>query len=436
MTTLYSSMSVARETGFGSLNAMTGDVDASGLTYLATRAERIDVITFGEMPANADERGRSGPHEYPAWPETSYDATPQRRHRRTGAITFTIPWYGFGTRTATPANHPLAMIFGSSMADSDAPTVTSDTVTGISGTQLTPATTGTDYRTGDLIGVNVAGTYEVAGITEATTGPDLLKVSPSLSAVLAGGTAVRSMRTFYLANDLGTGTAAERAAASSQRPNSLALKLDGIDQDRQAVRTYAVAGRLQSARLSMRGRLAVWEIVIFSPFIYDDHSNGAPVDAPAHDGPALHLLNSSVLVSAAVTDTAPEELARTALSVDAEGVEFSIEWELVQLGETSNALGCRDIEPTNPQARLVLPLSAYQTSSDRDMLDRVRRGAMLTLAPGHFQGAGGAIYFPSGVQQRDTFLRPQVLEFAQGRSQGDVAGGPAANSSVRIGLGL
>lgn len=435
MATQYSSAGMAVEATFGSI-AADGDVDPTGLSYLATRANRIDVVTMGDMEANEDDRGRAGPYEFPGWPVTTYDDTPQRRHRRVGAITLSIPWFGYGTRTPGPANHPVHMALSSSMADTDDPTVTSDTVTGVSTTQLTPATTGTDYRTGDLLGMRIGGTYEVAGITEATAAPDLLKVSPALPSTVAGGTAVRSLRSLYLANDLGTGTAAERTAQSTHRANSLAIRLDGIDDDRQKVRTYAVGCRLQSARLTFQNRLAVWELTFFTRFIYDDHSNGAPVDGVDHDGPALHLLGSRVLVSDAVTGLPPEELSRTGLAVEADGCEFSIEWTMVPLGETDNALGCRDIEPTQPVARLKLPVSQFVSALDRDRLDRVVRGAMLTVAPGHFQGAGGAIYFPAGVAQVDTSKRPQVLEFAQGRSQGDVVGGPAANASVRIGFGL
>ena len=436
---LYQRIAIAQESSFGSPDA-NGKPDASGLTYLLSRAERLEVITSGDDLASEDNRGRAGPYNFPSIPQTTFNGSPgfDARLRRSGTLEVTMVWYGYGARTPGPAAHPAHMILTSSLADAGDPTNTTDTWEGVSATQITSTAAGSSFRTGDLYGVTVGGTYEVAHLTRTVDGASGLYVSPALSTTLAASTSVRALRCIYLDNDLKTGTAAERTAAGNDRPNSLAIRLDGIDHDRQKVRTYMVGARMQSARLTVADRLVKWTFTIYSPFIYDDHSNAAVTDPTDTPGPALHALGSSVVISDHITGTAPAELGRTALNADANGIEVAIEFEeMRELGATSNALGCYDVEPINPAVTASVPLTQYVSALDEDFTDQKQRHLQLTFAPGGAsQGTGGAVEVTAGTYLSSPSKRPQVLEMTQGKHTGDNSGGPAANSPFVIGFGM
>ena len=85
MTVTHRSISVAKESSFGSLSSSTGLPDNSGLTYVSIPCERDPIVIPGEVVASERNDARDGSYFVPPEPDTVYSSG-SRVRRRTGQV--------------------------------------------------------------------------------------------------------------------------------------------------------------------------------------------------------------------------------------------------------------------------------------------------------------------------------------------------------------
>lgn len=428
------SIQVSVEPSFGNVEAATGLPTTNGLTWRSLEADRASLETFGDVAMNEREEARDGPHGVPPEPSTVW-AAGVRVQRRTGTITVTCPVRPLGAGNTGAAvfaytDLPLFQLLNSGMWDAGASASTSDTVgAAITVNQITAGATA-NYNLGELVSVVEGNRFEVAGVTRIQ--PVTISVSPAFSSAPAVQE-LRTMRTLYVHNSLSV------AALGG----SVALRIDGVGW-----RTEAFGCRMASARLALKNKQLIAEVVIDATYIRDDHANAATAEPVRTDAAPVHFLNSYAVISGAVATevAAPASLSRRTLNLD--DVEITITNTLTPAGFSDNVLAMSNKEITQVEIDTVLTLSAPSTLMTADFRNQATRSLMIGFA-GEFASAsatevgnGFAVYIPSAFltvdpDKRDLTLEivRQVLNYKPGRFYGDTGTGGAADSMFRLGFG-
>ena len=181
--------------------------------------------------------------------------------------------------------------------------------------------------------------------------------------------------------------------------------------------------------------------------IQDDHGNAvAPVEPSYNAGSPPFFRGSYVVVSSTsptslTNATAGDKLGRTAL--DCEDFTLTITNTLTPLGHSNSILAMSDMEISDVDVELTLTLSSPSTTLNSDYFNRTLRQVLVGTGP-VADGKGCAFMLPAAYLVNDPSqydvsgndIVRQTLTYKQSRFGGDVAETGAANSPVRIGLGV
>lgn len=430
MTAHIKSVMVAPETVFGSIDAATGEPDASALaTFKSLECERATLAIIGEPRFNERPDARDGFHFLPPEPDTTIDGSGDHTQLREATLSLTCEARGLGAKVvyATHEASPLGRLLHSGMEMPAAAGGPSDAVGANIGANSYNASIGggAAHLPGGIIFATRSGIVEPSAITRVVG--DVIDHSPALSAGI-GSETIRMARNLVCR---------PRATLGA----SVALRLDG-----DGWRSYMVASRWESVELQEQGRRAQLVITVRG-WVYDDHSDAAVtagtniVEPERADGSVAHRLSTTCVVSDTdIGSTAPAALGRTALDVD----EFSavITNTLSPKGSSDSALGVADMEVTDVVAEVSLTLSTVVTALNDDYRKQIQRSLMLGFGP---TGVGNAmaLYLPAACLQNDPGVYDlgadhvrQVLTYKQGRWPGDTSTTTPAGTPIRLGLSL
>jgi len=438
--TKYTSVVIATEATFASVDPMTGIPDPGGLIFDGVSGlARLPEITLGELATTSnDDRARCGAYATAPEPQAVWLGGARVRVRR-GDLVLTfedVSLVGAGTGGIfSYDNLPLAMCMASSLGD-DGTFITDDTVAGaVDANAFISTMNASDYSTGGIISAEIDGRMEYSAIAgNSGAGAGTINISPAMSVSLSNE-AIRLARTLYPKTDGPSG-------------GSLCFRLDGI-----GVRSYAYGCRHKSSVwTAVGGRLQVAVTMGVAGFI-DDHANAALECPVVQCGAAQHVTGAFVVIGSAANPVgcsgtmAPYAIGREAVAFEADSVTWTIDTPLAPVGGAeADAIGFSEWAVVDTTLTVGMKLRTPTTTLDDDMLNGVYRSLMIGTSPGG-QGQGLALYVPSAFLTVDGSKRDSSGDTVQmsatwgaGSWDGDKTDAAgikaAANTAFRLGLGL
>jgi hypothetical protein len=229
MSVTHRSISVAQETIFGSL--VNGLPSYSGLTFTSIPCERDPIIIYGEVVASERNDARDGTYSLPPEPDTVWSSG-SRVRRRTGQVVIRLDLTTAAGASSYASNY-LGRLLGAGFKTASSSTSADTVASATNVNTFTPTTTSTNYISGGLFGLNVAGRAEYSAVTDDDVTGDIT-CSPAFSA-LSGGEQVQILQNWFPGqrNNLGN------------VEHSLAFRVDGVD-----FRSYAYGCKLETLALS------------------------------------------------------------------------------------------------------------------------------------------------------------------------------------------
>jgi hypothetical protein len=429
MSVTHRSLSIAPESSFGSLAAATGLPSTSGLTFVSIPCERDPIVIYGEPVASERNDARDGSYGLPPEPDTVFSSG-SRVRRRTGQVALRLDLTTIGTTANNYDTNYLGYLLGAGFQTAKH-TITSDTPSSVANdNKFTPTLTNTDYSIGALLGCDIAGRAEYTAVTDNDESGDIA-VSPALSN-LQTSTTLRALQTWYPGSRAQTGN----------KVSSVAFEVEGVD-----FKTICFGCVLESVSISLDNGRVMADLTYQSACIQDDHGNAvAPVEPSYNAGSPPFFRGSYVVVSSTsptslTNATAGDKLGRTAL--DCEDFTLTITNTLTPLGHSNSILAMSDMEISDVDVELTLTLSSPSTTLNSDYFNRTLRQVLVGTGP-VADGKGCAFMLPAAYLTNDPSqydvsgndIVRQTLTYKQSRFGGDVAETGAANSPVRIGLGV
>jgi hypothetical protein len=430
MSVTHRSLSIAPEgSTFGSLDSTTGLPSTSGLTFISIPCERDPIVIYGEPIASERNDARDGSYGLPPEPDTVFSSGTRVR-RRTGQVNLRLDLTSIGTTANNYDTNYLGYLLGAGFQTAKH-TITDDTPSAVGGNNLfTPTLTNTDYSIGALLGCNIAGRAEYTAVTDNDESGDIA-ISPALSN-LQTSTTLRALQTWYPGSRAQTGN----------KVDSVAFQVEGVD-----FKTICFGCVLETVSISLDNGRVMADLTYQSACIQDDHSSAvAPVEPTYNAGSPPFFRGSYVVVSTTsptslTNATAGDKLARTAL--DCEDFTLTITNTLTPLGHSNSILAMSEMEISDVDVELTLTLSSPSTTLNSDYFNRKIRQVLVGTGPVD-DGKGCAFMIPAAYLTNDPSqydvsgndIVRQTLTYKQSRFGGDVAETGAANSPVRIGLGV
>jgi hypothetical protein len=430
MSVTHRSLSIAPEgSSFGSLDSTTGLPSTSGLTFISIPCERDPIVIYGEPIASERTDARDGSYGLPPEPDTVFSSG-SRVRRRTGQVNLRLDLTSIGTTANNYDTNYLGYLLGAGFQTAKH-TITNDTPSAVGSNNLfTPTLTNTDYSIGALLGCNIAGRAEYTAVTDNDESGDIA-ISPALSN-LQTSTTLRALQTWYPGSRAQTGN----------KVDSVAFQVEGVD-----FKTICFGCVLETVSISLDNGRVMADLTYQSACIQDDHASAvAPVEPTYNSGSPPFFRGSYVVVSSAsptslTNATAGDKLARTAL--DCEDFTLTITNTLTPLGHSNSILAMSEMEISDVDVELTLTLSSPSTTLNSDYFNRKIRQVLVGTGPVD-DGKGCAFMLPAAYLTNDPSqydvsgndIVRQTLTYKQSRFGGDVAETGAANSPVRIGLGV
>ena len=430
MSVTHRSLSIAPEgSTFGSLDSTTGLPSTSGLTFISIPCERDPIVIYGEPIASERNDARDGSYGLPPEPDTVFSSGARVR-RRTGQVNLRLDLTSIGTTANNYDTNYLGYLLGAGFQTAKH-TITSDTPSAVGSNNLfTPTLTNTDYSIGALLGCDIAGRAEYTAVTDNDESGDIA-ISPALSN-LQTSTTLRALQTWYPGSRAQTGN----------KVDSVAFQVEGVD-----FKTICFGCVLETVSISLDNGRVMADLTYQSACIQDDHSSAvAPVEPSYNAGSPPFFRGSYVVVSSdsptSLTNaTAGDKLARTTL--DCEDFTLTITNTLTPLGHSNSILAMSEMEISDVDVELTLTLSSPSTTLNSDYFNRKIRQVLVGTGP-VADGKGCAFMLPAAYLVNDPSqydvsgndIVRQTLTYKQSRFGGDVAETGAANSPVRIGLGV
>ena len=429
MSVTHRSLSIAPESSFGSLAAATGLPSTSGLTFVSIPCERDPIVIYGEPVASERNDARDGSYGLPPEPDTVFSSG-SRVRRRTGQVALRLDLTTIGTTANNYDTNYLGYLLGAGFQTAKH-TITDDTPSAVAtNNKFTPTDTNTDYSIGALLGCDIAGRAEYTAVTDNDESGDIA-ISPALSN-LQTSTTLRALQTWYPGSRAQTGN----------KVSSVAFEVEGVD-----FKTVCFGCVLESVSISLDNGRVMADLTYQSACIQDDHGNAvAPVEPSYNAGSPPFFRGSYVVVSSTsptslTNATAGDKLGRTAL--DCEDFTLTITNTLTPLGHSNSILAMSDMEISDVDVELTLTLSSPSTTLNSDYFNRTLRQVLVGTGP-VADGKGCAFMLPAAYLTNDPSqydvsgndIVRQTLTYKQSRFGGDVAETGAANSPVRIGLGV
>jgi len=430
MSVTHRSIGVINETTFGSLDSTTGLPSTSGLTFVSVPCERDPIVIYGEPVASERNDARDGSYGLPPEPDTVFSSG-SRVRRRTGQVVIQLDLTTIGTVADNYDTNYLGYLLGAGFKTAKH-SFTSDNPTGVSNTNsFTPTETNTNYAIGNLLGVEVAGRAEYTAVTD-NDDSGKISISPALSALTPSDT-IRALQTWYPGSRTNTG---EKVA-------SVAFQVNGVN-----FKTNCFGCVLESVSISLDNGRVMAELTYQSACIQDDHGNAVgPIEPSYNTGAPPFFRGSYVVISTTSptsltnASTAGDKLARTKL--DCEDFTLTITNTLTPLGHSDSILAMNGMEISDVDVELNLTLSTVNTTINQDYFNRTVRQVLVGTGP-IGNGLGCAFMLPSAYLSNDPSaydvsgndIVRQTLTYKQSRFGGDVSESGAANSPLRIGLGV
>jgi len=198
MSVTHRSLSVAIETGFGSLSTVNNLPDNSGYTYVSIPCERDPILIYGDIVASERNDARDGSYLVPPEPDTVWSGG-NRVRRRTGQVNLRVDLTTIGSSAANYNANYLGMLLGAGFLTqvNGVANVTASSVTNVNNFA------GAGYAatdTGTLISAIIKGAVEYSAITEVS-GTDV-SVSPAFSAQFTGTPTFEELRLGILDQEL------------------------------------------------------------------------------------------------------------------------------------------------------------------------------------------------------------------------------------------
>jgi len=434
MSVTHRSLSVAIESGFGSLSTTTNLPDNSGYTYVSIPCERDPILIYGDIVASERNDAKDGSYLVPPEPDTVWSGG-NRVRRRTGQVNLRVDLTTIGSSPSNYNTNYLGMLLGAGFL-TQVNGVASVAASGVTDVNNFAASGYAATDIGTLISSIVNGAVEYSAITEVD-GTDI-SVSPAFSAGFTASTpSLRGTQTWYPGSRTQTGT----------RTNSLTFRVDGVN-----FRSYAYGCVLESLAISLDNGRLMADFTYQSALIQDDHGNAVgPIEPTYNTGAPPFFRNSYVVISggspSSLTNaTSADELSR--IAVDCEDFSLTVTNTLTPLGHSESILAMSDMEITDLNVELTLTLSTVNTTIANDYFNRTVRQVLVGTGPSA-DGEGCAIMIPAAQLANDPSkydvsgndIVRQTLTYNQSRYAGDVNGGVAYESNAgcspfRIALGL
>lgn len=426
MSVTHRSISVAQETSFGSL--VNGLPSYSGLTFTSIPCERDPIIIYGEVVASERNDARDGTYSLPPEPDTVWSGS-NRVRRRTGQVVIRLDLTTAAGATSYASNY-LGRLLGAGFKTASH-TTSSDTVASVTSVnRFTPTLTSTEYISGGLIGIDIAGRAEYSAVTDDDFTGDIT-CSPAFSA-LAGGEVVQILQNWFPGqrSDLG------------DVEHSLAFRVDGVD-----FRSYAYGCKLETLALSLDNGRVMADMTFQAAIIQDDHGNAAgPVEPSYNSGAPCFFRGSYVVIS----DAAPTSLTDAStgdtlgrIALDCEDFSLTVTNTLTPIGHSDSILAMRDMEVSDCDVELSLTISTPNTTINSDYFNRQLRQVLVGFGPLAI-GKGGAFMLPAAYLTADPSkydvsgndIVRQQLTYKCSRFGGDIADADEAyNTPFRLALG-
>ena len=435
MTVTHRSISVAKESSFGSLSASTGLPDNSGLTYTSIPCERDPIVIPGEVVASERNDARDGSYFVPPEPDTVWSGG-SRVRRRTGQVVVRVDLTTIGAGADTYASNYLGHLLGAGMknqlpsiVDGDAASAVSDVNT------FTPTTAYADADVGCIIGSDLNGRSEYSAVTDNDVAGDVT-VSPAFSGGFTGTPTLYSLATWYVPSRNQTGT----------KDHSLSFRIDGVNY-----RSYAYGCVLESLALSLDNGRLMGEFTYQAALIQDDHGNASGPIEPTYNAGAPPFFRGSYVV---LSDDSPASLANGTvgetlgrIALDCEDFTCTLTNTLTPLGHSNSILAMSGMDITDVSVEVSLTVSTVNTAIADDYFNRKVRQLIIGTGP-IGDGKGCAIMLPAAQLTVDPSaydvsgndIVRQSLTYQQSRYAGDFTTVPyetgAGNSPFRLGLGV
>jgi hypothetical protein len=180
MAVTHRSLSVAKETTFGSPNS-SGIPSVSGLTYVSIPCERDPIVIAGEPVASERNDATDGNYFNAPEPDTVYNDSGLRVRRRTGQIVCRVDLTSIGTAANNYNSNYMGFLLGAGFkTQAPSSNFKSDTVTSVSDVNTyTPSAAISDNDVGLIVGSELDGRAEYSAVTGHSAGD--VTVSPAFS---------------------------------------------------------------------------------------------------------------------------------------------------------------------------------------------------------------------------------------------------------------
>lgn len=292
--------------------------------------------------------------------------------------------------STTPAWHILRSRYAL-----DTPAITDDTITGVTGIRVTPATPAS-WETGDVAVCRING-HDYAFQVTGRNGNDLL-IAPGLPSTVAGGTTVRLCHRLYV------------------KPGSEGATFSIIDHGPSTLwlGTHCRLGTHSFKVDPKSGRLILAAQIIVGTWV-QNHSGADPytaLGAHAAGGPA-----KLVDIQWRVADdfqgygggltTAPWNVAAKS-SLEPEGLEIAVDVASETVTGVHLPTGVCGIKTGDISATWTIPVCSYSGAFDSDPIKSAVRPHAVTAGP--MDGPGKGIVFFMGSAQVDADTVPDATE--------------------------
>ena len=435
MTVTHRSISIAKESTFGSLSSTTGLPDNSGLTYISIPCERDPIVIPGEAVASERNDARDGSYFVPPEPDTVFSSGTRVR-RRTGQVVVRVDLTTIGSSADTYAANYLGHLLGAGLKNQLPSIVDGDAAVGIPNVNKFTPTTGYNVNdVGCLIGAEINGRAEYSAITDNDEGGAVV-VSPAFSSGFTGTPTLYSLATWYIPSRTSTGT----------KDASVSFRIDGVNY-----RSFAYGCVLETLSISLDSGRLMGEFTYQAALIQDDHGSATGPIEPVYNAGSPPFFRGSYVV---ISDGSPASLANGTtgetqgrIALDCEDFSLTLTNTLTPLGHSNSILAMSGMDITDVSVELSLTLSTVNTAINDDYFNRAVRQVVVGTGP-IGDGKGCAIMLPAAQLTADpsTYdvsgndIVRQQLTYNQSRYAGDFTTATfeanAGNSPFRLGLGV
>ena len=433
MAVTHRSLSVAKETTFGSPNS-SGIPSTSGLTYVSIPCERDPIVIAGEPVASERNDATDGNYFNAPEPDTVYNDSGLRVRRRTGQIVCRVDLTSIGTAANNYNSNYMGFLLGAGFkTQAPSSNFKSDTVTSVSDVNTyTPSAAISDDDVGLIVGSELDGRAEYSAVTGHSAGD--VTVSPAFSSSFTGTPTLRGLQTWYIPSRERTG----------DFEHSLSFKIDGVN-----FQTLAFGCVLESMQITVDNGRLMADLTYQAAYITDNHSAAStPIEPVYNSGSPAFFRGAYAVVSSASPSSLTNASSADAvgrIALDCENFSLTVTNTLTPLAYSNDVIAMSGMEISEVNVELSLTLSTVNTTIANDYFNRTIRQVVIGTAP-FADGKGAAIMIPAAIMTSDPSVYDvsgndivrQTLNYRQARYAGDYITSSyedlAGNAPFKIGM--